>query len=116
LASCFQAHSKMFFIGFLTLSLLNGIYGQAAVQHAGLVGRDLPLKQSYDFIVIGGGTSGLTVADRLTEDPSSALPENRHLRRRSTNSLHSLCTGDRVWSTERKYDLDARSWAIECRC
>lgn len=24
----------------------------------------------YDFVVVGGGTSGLTVADRLTEDPA----------------------------------------------
>ena len=28
------------------------------------------LKRSYDYVVIGGGTSGLTVANRLTEDPS----------------------------------------------
>ncbi len=27
------------------------------------------LKESYDYVIIGGGTSGLTVADRLTEDP-----------------------------------------------
>ena len=26
------------------------------------------LAQTYDYIVIGGGTAGLTVADRLTED------------------------------------------------
>lgn len=30
------------------------------------------LSQSYDYIVVGGGTSGLTVADRLTENPRSA--------------------------------------------
>ena len=67
----------MYSTGFLALCLLKGIYGQVTVQHAGLVGRDLPLKQSYDFVVIGGGTSGLTVADRLTEDPNSMLLENR---------------------------------------
>ena len=34
------------------------------------VDRDAELADSYDFIVIGGGTSGLTVADRLTENPN----------------------------------------------
>lgn len=29
------------------------------------------VQHSYDYIVIGGGTSGLTVAARLTEDPKS---------------------------------------------
>lgn len=24
----------------------------------------------YDYVIVGGGTSGLTVADRLTEDPN----------------------------------------------
>lgn len=26
---------------------------------------------SYDYVIVGGGTSGLTVADRLTEDSTS---------------------------------------------
>lgn len=29
------------------------------------------LKKTYDYVVIGGGTSGLTVANRLTEDNKS---------------------------------------------
>ena len=28
------------------------------------------LLSSYDYVIIGGGTSGLTVANRLTENPN----------------------------------------------
>lgn len=31
------------------------------------------LDDAYDYIVVGGGTSGLTVADRLTEDSKRTL-------------------------------------------
>ena len=35
--------------------------------------RDTDLLDSYDFVIVGGGTSGLTVADRLTENPNGEL-------------------------------------------
>lgn len=31
------------------------------------------LLEAYDYVIIGGGTSGLTVADRLTEDPATTV-------------------------------------------
>ena len=41
------------------------------VERAVLVDRAADLKAEYDYVVIGGGTSGLTVANRLTENPKS---------------------------------------------
>ena len=40
-------------------------------QRAVVVNDPSHLEDSYDYVIIGGGTSGLTVADRLTEDPDS---------------------------------------------
>lgn len=36
-----------------------------------LIDRVSQLKPFYDYVIIGGGTSGLVVAYRLTEDPRS---------------------------------------------
>jgi hypothetical protein len=40
-------------------------------EHAVIVNSTSQLRETYDYVIIGGGTSGLTVANRLTEDPQS---------------------------------------------
>jgi hypothetical protein len=52
-------------------ALVAVIHSSPLPRHARIITRDSDLAFSYDFVIIGGGTSGLTVADRLTEDNKS---------------------------------------------
>jgi hypothetical protein len=41
------------------------------VERASIVGRDVQISTTYDYIIAGAGPAGLTVADRLSENPRS---------------------------------------------
>lgn len=42
-------------------------------ERATLITDSSQLRSAYDYVVIGGGTSGLTVANRLTENEKSTF-------------------------------------------
>ncbi|KAL8730202.1 MAG: hypothetical protein Q9181_004741, partial [Wetmoreana brouardii] len=66
-------------MGFLLLLLHTApLCAQPLVNRANIVGSASGLKQQYDYVVVGGGTSGLTVANRLTEDKSGTLLGRDH--------------------------------------
>jgi hypothetical protein len=46
--------------------------------YAKVVSSDTVLNSTYDFVILGGGLSALTVADRLSEDPSGLSKTSRH--------------------------------------
>lgn len=47
----------------------NGVNGANGHSNTAHVSVDEFLSQSYDYVICGGGTAGLTIAARLTENP-----------------------------------------------
>lgn len=56
------------------LAWVSGIHSSPTLPSAPravVIDNSTQLRRTYDYVIIGGGTSGVVVANRLTEDPTS---------------------------------------------
>ncbi|PKS13266.1 hypothetical protein jhhlp_000037 [Lomentospora prolificans] len=63
--------SSLLIIGLIAVDHVTALPGHAS--SASIVKRQAHLREEYDYIVVGGGTVGLTIADRLTEDKDTTV-------------------------------------------
>jgi len=73
-----------------------------SIAHSTLLRRADDIRDSYDYIVVGGGTAGLTVADRLTEsgrcESRFCVPGGQEAARLTVPSPHRFRTRHRARS------------------
>jgi ribulose 1,5-bisphosphate synthetase/thiazole synthase len=59
----------------LTLAIFSGLHVATASYPRA---EETKLRAEYDYVIVGAGASGLTVANRLTEDPGMAYRRIRN--------------------------------------
>jgi hypothetical protein len=75
--------------------LLAGLFA-GVVLGAGIIRDTADLASSYDYIIAGGGLSGLVVANRLSEDSNGK--ESRRLRHDEFHSEQNMPSGRIIFS------------------
>lgn len=61
---------------FFSLFTLLGLVNAHQAFPGRILNRASEVEQSYDYVVVGGGLSGLVVANRLSENPGKCLNTN----------------------------------------
>lgn len=64
---------------FLLIVMSIGCGVEAFTKYAKAVSREVASSTNYDFVIAGAGIAGLTLADRLTEDPNGDLSSSLSL-------------------------------------
>ena len=57
---------KILSFGYALLAL--SVAYPTSIERARVLGRQEDVLDEYDYVIVGGGTAGLTVGDRLSED------------------------------------------------
>lgn len=93
--------SALFCLKLATIVQAATALGQFATR---IEARDLSNGSSYDFVIAGGGIAGLTVADRLTENPNGRYA---HPLLRSLDA--QILLQSRYWSLSTAPSISART-------